>query len=188
MFHFVLALASRFLYFGNALQGLARGILALRNIGVISSHLIPALSPPPPIALLDAPAPFVGLSEEIIPPYPSAGLIALERIERQPPAFAPPILSYQSSLITVSPSQLPIFLPLFMVMLAIVSGFVILLPEIIDFFTNIANSRNISKFVKPKPFSHLLSAGRLLSWTIGSVRILSMSFTIQTYDVLIPTL
>ncbi|KAI0264527.1 hypothetical protein BGY98DRAFT_1181844 [Russula aff. rugulosa BPL654] len=55
MFHIVLAIASRFLYFGNALQGFARGILALRNLGVISSHLIPAISPPPPIALLDAP-------------------------------------------------------------------------------------------------------------------------------------
>src|SRR6266852_4255365 len=129
MFHIVLAIASRFLYFGNALQGFARGILALRNLAAISSHIIPAISPPPPIALLDAPVPFVGLPEEIISPYSSA-LIALERIERQPPPFASPIPSYQSSLITASPSQLPIFLPLFIILLAFISGFVIVLPEI----------------------------------------------------------
>ena len=139
MFHIVLAIASRFLYFGNALQGFARGILALRNLGIISSNLITALSPPPPIALLDAPVPFVGLPEEIIPPYPSVGLIALERIERQPPAFASPIPSYQSSLTTVSSSQLPIILPLFIILLAIISGFVLLLPVIMDSFMNVAN-------------------------------------------------
>lgn len=179
MFHIVLAIASRFLYFGNVfvLQGFARGILALRNIGVISSHFIPALSPPPPIALLGAPVPFVGLPEEIIPPYPSGGLIALEPIERQPPPFASPIPSYQSSLITVSSSQLPIFLPLLIIMLAIISGFLLLLPEIIDFFMNVAKSRNMSKFAKP--ISRLLPAGPLLSWTIGPVRTHRMSSTIN---------
>ena len=139
MFHIVLAIASRFLYFGNALQVFARGILALRNLGIISSNLIPALSPPPPIALLDSPVPFVGLSEKIVPPYPSVGLIALERIERQPPAFVSPIPSYQSSLTTVSSSQLPIILPLFIILLAIISGFVLLLPVIMDSFMNVAN-------------------------------------------------
>jgi len=174
MFHIVLAIASRFFYVGNVF---ARGILALRNLGVISSHLIPALCPPPPIAFLDAPVPFVGLPEEIIPPYPSVGLIALERIERQPPPFASPIPSYQSSLIPVSSSQLPILLPIFIVMLAIISGSILLLPEITDFFMNVAKSRNISKFVRSKPFSHLLPAGPMLLWAIGPVRTCCMSFT-----------
>jgi hypothetical protein len=161
MFHIVLAIASRFLYFGNALQGFARGILTLRNLGLISSHLIPALPPPPPIALLDAPVPFVGLPEDIIPPYPSGGLIALERIGRQPPPFASSIPSYQSSLITISSSQLPIFLPLFIIMLAIISGFVLLLPEIIDCFMNVAMS------------------------AIGPVRTHPMSFTINVANELL---
>jgi hypothetical protein len=180
MFHIVLAIASRFLYFGNALQGFARGILALRNLGVISSHLIPAISPPPPIALLGAPVhvPIVGLPEEIIPPYPSAGLIALERIGRQPPPFASPIPSYQSSLITVSSSQLPIFLPLFIIMLAIISGFVIVLPEIMDYFMNVAKSRNITKFVR--------SAGHLLQWVIGPVRAYRMSDVANELPTLTP--
>ena len=172
MFHIVLAITSRFLYFGNVLQGFARGILALRNLGLISSHLIPALSPPPPIALLDAPVSFVGLPEEIIPPYPSGGLIALERIERQPPPFASSIPSYQSSLITVSSSQLPILLPLFIITLAIISGFLLLIPEIIDFSIK---SRNFSKFVR----SHLLPAGPVLSWMIRPVRTHRMSYTIN---------
>jgi len=177
MFHIVLAIASRFLYFGNALQGFARGIFSLRNLGIISSHLIPALSPPPPISLLDAPVPFLVLPEEIIPPYSSGGIIALERIERQPPSFASPIPSYQSSLMIVSSSQLPVLLPLFIIMLAIISGFVLLLPEIMDFFTNVVKSRNISKFAKSKFFSSLLLAGVLLSWAIASVRTHRMSFT-----------
>ena len=168
MFHIVLAIASRFLYFGNVVQGFARGILALRNLGAISCHLVPALSPPPPIALLDAPVPFVGLPEEIIPPYPSGGLIALERIERQPPPFASAIPSYQSSLITVSSSQLPLLLPIFIIMLAIISGFVLVLPEVLDFVTK---SRNIPKLVRP--------TGPLLLWMIRPVRTHRMSFTIN---------
>jgi hypothetical protein len=179
MFHIALAIASRILYFGNALQGFARAILTLRYLGSISSHLIPAISPPPPIALLDAPVHFVGIPEEIISPYPSAGLIALERIESQPPPFASPIPSYQSSLITVSSSQLPILLLLFIIMLAItiISGFVILLPEIIDFFKNVAKLRSISDFVRSKLFSYLLPVGHLLLWAIGPVRTHHMSST-----------
>jgi hypothetical protein len=156
MFHIVLAIASRFLYFGNALQGFARGVLALRNLGIISSHLMATLSPPPPIPLLDAPVPFMGLPEEIISSYPSAGLIAIERIEHQSPIFSSPIPSYQSSLITVTPSQLPSLLPL-LVVIAMISGFAILLPEIVHIFMNVAKipsafthaSRNISNSFKP---------------------------------------
>jgi hypothetical protein len=174
MFHIVLAIASRFIYFGNdALQGFAHGILALRNLCVISSHLIPAISPPPPITLLDVPVhfPIVGLPEDIIPPYPSAGLFALERIGRQRvnlhslPRPFPAI----SLLITVSSSQLPVFLPFFIIMLAIISGFVIVLPEIIDYFMNAAKSSNISKFFRSKLFSYLLPTGLLLQCVIGPV-------------------
>ena len=156
-----LAIASKFLYLGNVLRVLARGIVALRNLGLISSRFIPAISPPPPIALLDSPVSFVGLPEEISPPYPSVGLIALERIERQPPPFASPIPSYQSSLITVSSSQLPIFLPLFIITLAIISGFLLLLPQVVDFFTNVA-PRHISKLVVSKPLSYASNIVRLL--------------------------
>src|SRR5713226_338165 len=148
MFHIVLAIASRFLCFGNMLQGFARGLLALR-LGV-SSYLIPALSPPPPIALLDAPVPFVGFPEEIFPPYPSGGLIAIDRIERQPPAFVSPIQSYSSSLITVSSHQFPFFLPIFVIVLAIISGFVVVLPDTIYVITNVAKIRNISLLLLQK--------------------------------------
>lgn len=144
MFHIVLAIASRFLCFGNAFQGFARGIFALRNLGLISSNIIPALSPSPPIALLNAPVPFVGFPEEIIPPYPSVDLISLERIERQPPAFTSPIPSYQSSLTTVSSSQLPIILPLLIILLTIISGFILLFPVFMDSFTKVANIVRLS--------------------------------------------
>ena len=176
MFHIIFAITSRLLYFGNVVQGFARGILALRNLGAITCHLVPALPPPPPIALLDAPVSFAGLTEEIIPPYPS-GLIALEPIKRQPPPFASSIPSYQSSLITVSSGHLPIFLPLFVIMLAIISGFILLLPEILDFATK---SRNIPKLVRP--------IGPLFMWMLRPVRTLRMSFTINVANELLTTL
>ena len=172
MFHIVLSIASRFMFFGNVLQGLARGILALRNLGIISSHLIPTLSPPPPILLLDAAAPFVELPEEIHSPYPSAGLIAIERIERRTPAFSSPIPSYQSSLISVTPSHLPDFLPL-LITLAIISGLVVFFPGILYFFVKVVKipstfthaSRYISKFFGFKPISGFLPARLPLRFT-----------------------
>ena len=163
MFHIVFSIASRFLVFGNVLQRLARGILALRNLGVVS-HFIPTLSPPPPILLLDAAAPFVELPE-IISPYPSVDLILIERTERPSQVFSSPIPSYQSSLIPVTPGHLPNPLPLF-IALALISGFVILLPEIVHFSTNVVEipsisthaSGNIFKFFRFKPISSLLPA------------------------------
>src|SRR6266436_4357090 len=133
MFHVVFSLTSRFLYLRNVLQRFSRGILALRSLGTIS-HLIPALSPPPPVPLLGAPVPFVERLEEIISPFPSRDLIV---IERQFPVFASasPFPIYQSSLIAVTPSQFPKFLPIF-VILAVISGFVVILPEIAYFFMN----------------------------------------------------
>jgi hypothetical protein len=142
MFHVIFSLTSRFLYLRNILQGFARGILALRSLDAISSRLTPALSPPPPVPLLDAPDPFVERLEQIISPYPSRDVIA---IERQFPVFASPFPIYQSSLIAVTPSHFPKFLPV-LVILAVISGFVVILPEIIYFFTNISKSFK-SKFM-----------------------------------------
>ena len=136
MFHIIFSLTSRFLYFRNILQGFARGILTLRSLDAISSHLTPALSPPPPVPLLDAPDPFVERLEQIISPYPSRDVIA---IERQFPVFASPFPIYQSSLIAVTPSHFPNFLPV-LVILAVISGFFVILPEITYFFTNITKS------------------------------------------------
>jgi hypothetical protein len=144
MFHVIFALTSRFLYLRNLLQGFARGILALRSLDAISSHLTPALSPPPPVPLLDALVPSMERPEQIILPYPSRDVIA---IQRQFPVFASPFPLYQSSLIAVTPSHFPKFLPFFVV-LAVISGFVVVLPEIASFFTNIVKS------FKSKPMVH----------------------------------
>jgi hypothetical protein len=154
MFHVIFSLTSRFLYLRNILQGFARGILALRSLDAISSHLTPALSPPPPVPLLEAPLPFLERPEQIISPYPSRDVIA---IQRQFPVFASPFPIYQSSLIAITPSQFPNFLPV-LVILAVISGFAVILPEIAYFFTNIAKtpsafthaSRYIAKLFKYK--------------------------------------
>ena len=160
MFHAILSLTSRFLYLRNILQGFARGILALRSLDAISSHLIPALSPPPPVPLLDALVPSVERLEQIYLPYPSRDVIATER---QFPVFASPFPIYQSSLIAITPSQFPKFLPA-LVILAVISGLVVILPEIAYFFTNIAKipstfthaSRYIAKLFKSKPMFYCL--------------------------------
>ena len=177
MFHIVLSIASRFMLFGNMLQGLARSILALRNLGVIS-HLIPTLSPPPPILLLDAAAPFVELTEETFLPYPSPDPIDIGLFERRTPAFSSSIPSYQSSLISVTPSHLPTFVPL-LITLAIISVLVFLLPGIVYFFMKIAKMPSTvskaSSFLPARP--HLRFTSRslvslvslLLLWT-GPVR------------------
>ena len=132
MFHIVFSIASRFLYLGNVLQGFARGILAFRNLHIISSHLIPALPPPPPIPLLDAPKAFAEFSDEIVLPNVSAKLFA---IESQSPVFSSPISNYQSSSIIVSPSQFP---RLILIVMIIIPGFLVLLPQIAYLFMNIA--------------------------------------------------
>ncbi len=108
-----------------------------------------------------------------MPPYPSGDLIAIERIELHPPPFASPIPSYQSSLMVVSSSGLPNLLPLFIIMLGIISGFVVVLPEIIYFFMNVSKSRNVSKLVR-----YFLPASLLLLWVTGPVRTHRMSFVI----------
>lgn len=158
MFHVVFSLASRFLYLGNMLQGFAHRILTLRSLDTISSYLIPALPPPPPVLLLEAPAPLLELPVEIVSPFSSGSPFA---IESQSPAFSSPISSYQSSLIALTPSQFSKFLPL-LVFLAAFSGFVIIVPEIVYYFKNIAKtpsafaSINIAKLFRFKPTFRLL--------------------------------
>lgn len=159
MFHFVISVVSRLLYLGNAF---ARRFLTLRDL---SSHLNPAISPPPPIAFIDAPFSSVVMPEDI-PPYPSGDLIVLDGIGlgRQPPPFASPIPSYQSSLITTSSDHPPraIFIFLLSILIpAIIAGFVIVLPEVVDYFMN------ITKSVKP--------ASHLFQWVVGPVRIYLVS-------------
>ena len=163
MFHIVLSLASRFLYLGNALRGFARGILALRDLHTISSFLIPALPPPPPIPLLDAPAAITQFQDEIVLPYASASAISTDliAIESQSPVFVSSISSYQSSLMLVTPSQLPNLVPMFFV-LAVISGFLVVLPEIICLFTNIAKISSAPKYAS-RLFSKLF---RIVSYII----------------------
>src|SRR6266702_122510 len=145
------AFTSRFLYLGNVLQGLARGVLALRNLRTITSCLIPTLSSPHPTHLLDAPIAPLELLEEFRTPSSSGGLIVIEG----PPLVLPsaiPTLSYQSSLVTVTPNRLPDLMPL-LLFLAFISGFVLLLPGFVYVCATIANrtsaiahaSRKISK-------------------------------------------
>ena len=163
MFHIVLSLASRFLYLGNVVRGFAHGILALRNLQTISSLLIPALPAPPPIPLLDAPTAIAKLQDEIVSPYASAVSTDLIAIKSQSPVFASSIASHESSLMLVTPSQLPDLVPIF-ILLAIISGLLVVLPSIICPFTNIAKtssvikyaSRFFSKLFRTNPISYLI--------------------------------
>ncbi|KAH9005776.1 hypothetical protein EDB86DRAFT_2876017 [Lactarius hatsudake] len=85
MFQVVFAFTSRFLYLGNMLRGLARGVLALRNLRAVTSHLMPTLCSPPPIHLLEAPiVPLVPM-EEFRTPSSFGGLIVVE----SPPLVLP---------------------------------------------------------------------------------------------------
>jgi hypothetical protein len=146
MFHVVLSLASRFLFLGNVLQGFARGILALRNLETISSFLIPTLPPPPStIPLLDDPSTIAQFQDEIVLPFASAISADLIAIESQSPAFVSSIFSYQSSLILATPSQLPDIVPI-LVLLAVISGFLVVLSEIVCLFTNIAKIPSAVKY------------------------------------------
>lgn len=150
MFHLVFSLASRFIYLGNVFQGLAQRILALRSLDIISSHLTLTLSAPPPIQLLDAPTP---IQEPIISTYPMSS------------AFSSPIPSYRSFFISVTPSQFLQFLPLLVVLVSI-SGFVIIVPEIVYFFKNTTKkpsafadaSSYITKLFRSRPSFRLLPA------------------------------
>ncbi|KAI0297501.1 hypothetical protein B0F90DRAFT_892700 [Multifurca ochricompacta] len=136
MLHAFFSLASGFLYLGNILQGFARGILALRNLEIISSHLLPTLSSPSLPKLLEAPSAPLELPAVFRTLDPSGGLIA---IEGPPPVLSAPIPThtYQSSLEIVTPSNFPGLFLIF-ITFAIISGFVFLLPELVYIFTTIS--------------------------------------------------
>ncbi|KAH9043583.1 hypothetical protein EDB84DRAFT_1471687 [Lactarius hengduanensis] len=160
MFQVVFAFTSRFLYLGNMLRGLARGVLALRNLR--ASHLMPTLCSPPPTHLLEAPITPLVPMEEFRTPSSFGGLIVIE----SPPLVLPssiPTFGYQSSLVTVAPNRLPDLVPL-LLLLAFFSGFLLLLPGLVYVYSAIANrtsafaysSRKISKAYSFKPTSSLV--------------------------------
>jgi len=215
---FSLQVASRFLSLRNVFQGLVHWVLALRNLRAISSNLIPALPPPPPIPSLDAPTAFSGLRDELVLPCVSsvsAGSAAsavssaaavssafavsaasaissvsavssasavsatsaissasaisaasaeLIANESQSSFLSSPISTFQSSLIPVTPNQLPdLFISIF-VLLSIISA-VILLGGFY-FVTNAAKissafkrtSRKISRLFRTNPILYLVPA------------------------------
>ena len=161
MFQALFAFTSGFLNLGNLLQGLARGVLALRNLRI--SRLRPTLSSPQPIHLLEAPiAPLGRLVEEFRTPSSSGGLIVIE----DPPLVLPspiPTRSFQSSLVTVTSNRLPNLVP-FLLLLIFISGFLLLLPGLVHVRATIANrisafcrqSRKFSKASSFKPVSSLV--------------------------------
>lgn len=107
---------SRFLYLRNVLHGFARGILALRNLYTISYLLIPSFSTHPA-----SPRPSHC-------PAPRRLLL---------PVISPPF--------PVIPSQLPDIMPISIVGV-VISGFLVLLREIICLFTNIAKISSALKY------------------------------------------
>ena len=175
MFHFVFSIASRLLCFGNMLQGFAHAIRALRNLHAISSRLIPALPPPPPIPLLDPPTASADFPDDFILPNASAELFAIESQSRVSSSLIP---RFPSALVAVTPSQLP-NLVFFFFMLAIISGFIVLLSEI--YVMNALNvspvvTHSSSKSSKPRKAnaeSHRFPAGlpsqRLSLMSLGSM-------------------
>ena len=209
---FSLRVASRFLSLRNVFQGLVHWVLALRNLRAISSNLIPALAPPPPIPSLDAPTAFSGLRDELVLPCVSsvsAGSAAsavssaaavssafavssasaissvsavssasavsaasaissasaeLIANESQSPFLSSPISTFQSSLMPVTPNQLPdLFISIF-VLLSIISA-VILLGGFY-FVTNAAKissafkrtSRIFARLFRTNPILYLVPA------------------------------
>ncbi|KAF8270903.1 hypothetical protein EI94DRAFT_666547 [Lactarius quietus] len=129
MFHALFPLTSGFLYVGNLLRGLVRGVLGFRTLREMTTHLMPTLCSPHPAHLLDAPiAPLVTISSELI-------------VIEVPPLLQPspiPTLSYQSSLVTVSQHRFldPVHI---LLMLAFISALVFFLPGLIYVFANIAS-------------------------------------------------
>ena len=142
MFQALFAVTSGFLYVGNLLRGLARGILGFRNLHDIASHLMPSLPSPQTIHLLDAPIAPLELLEELSTPSSSGGLIV---IEVSPLVLPSPIptLSYQLSLDVVTPNHILDLAHIFS-LLAFISVLVLLLPGLVYVCASIA--RKISAF------------------------------------------
>jgi hypothetical protein len=145
MTHIAFSVASGFLRLRHMLQGLAHSMLALRNLRITSSrHLIPTLSAPPLVQLMESPGPPLpplGLSDDFRIPFPTTDLLV---IDQPPPFMLSPMPSYQSSLAVITPSNIPDLLSLF-IMLAIIFGLFCFLPELAYIFTII--SKSLSAFV-----------------------------------------
>ena len=142
MFQALFAVTSGFLYVGNLLRGLARGILGFRNLHDIASHLMPSLPSPQTVHLLDAPIAPLELLEELITPSSSGGLIVIE----VSPLILPspiPTRSYQLSLDVVTPNRILDLAHVFSLLLFI-SVLVLLLPGLVYVCASIA--RKISAF------------------------------------------
>ena len=154
MFLALFALTSGFLYVGNLLRGLARGVLAFRSLHDITSHLMPTLCSPPATHFLDAPIAPLELLEEFRMPSSSGGLIAIE----VPPLVLPspiPTFSYQSSLVTVTPPNRLLDLVPFLLLLAFISGLVLLLPGFVYVFSTIAGRISALSRLSRKNFKAL---------------------------------
>lgn len=170
MFQALFALTSGFLYVGNLLRGLARGVLALRSLHDITTHLMPTLCSPPATHLLDAPIAPLELLEELRMPSSSGGLIA---IELPPLVLQSPIptRSYQSSLVTVTPPNNLLDLVPFLLLLAFISGLVFLLPGFVYVFASIAGRISALSRLPRKNF-------KALSFSLVPVFILVILFSL----------
>ncbi len=176
MFQALFAVTSRFLYLGNILRGFAHGVLALRNLGTITSHLIPTLSSPPLINLLEAPLAPLEPLEVFRTPSPSGGLIV---INGPPPSrvlpYPLPIRSYQSSLVVASPNSLLLdFLPL--LLLALFLGF---LPGLVYVCVSIPHTSR--KF----PVASILKSRIFSLFSLVSVFLPSQIFSRQSLFLLV---
>jgi hypothetical protein len=130
MFHALFALL-------RGLRGFARGLLALRKLHDIASHLVPTLCSPPPSHFLDA-APIAPLDvlEELTTPSSYGALIAIEVPPQALPSAIPTHI-YQSGLVTVTPTHFFDLIHI-LLLLAFISGLVLLLPGLVYVFATIA--------------------------------------------------
>ena len=136
MFPALFAVTSGFLYVGNLLRGLARGILGFRNLHDIASHLTPSLPSPQTTLLLDAPIAPLELLEELITLSSSEGLILIEASPLVLPSPVP-THSYQLSLDVIAPNRILDLAHIFS-LLVFISVLVLLLPGLVCICASIA--------------------------------------------------
>ena len=148
MFQALFAVTPGFLYVGNLLRGLARGIFGLRNLHGIASHLMPPLPSPHTPYLLNAPIAPLKHLEELSTPSSSGGLIV---IEVSPPVLPSliPTRSYQLSLDVITPNRILELAHIFS-LLAFISTLVHLLPGLVCICAFI--SRKIPNMPSPASF------------------------------------